>query len=1792
MKARWFLVGLALAALGAASCATDVGTIDRTQHERLEKKQFAGIWYMNQTVIDVPYSAAWTFVGEMNFGATGKVLFDIQEDKLIAYPTVEYIEGSEEPWTKQKIRKYWDDACTTLESEAYTCVDGVDNLGDPSRTCCFVELYAGQPVAMFQILAHFDVTRRYNAQTGEQTNVLEENTTDKKWWQRKYIRVNWAKNLINDFTFMARIIDQSPVDYYVQSNDPTNPDAPTFTPDYFDVVTKMYGNPASTGACDTYGVSTGDCSPAVVKFRTAFRKVDPAQDYEPLRFHNEDRQSLFGYFLTERNAYDPEFGVTEMGKVSFINRWNIWDKTFRDDPLPEGVEKPCFKDLSSTGCDTTNVNGVKEFCQADQWFTHGHCVLRSPLPYAERGLRPVVYHVSADLPESMWAGSYRTGKSWSETVKETVAWLYLWEEKGRILGQSHVRACTTDAECAPHAIVDRFFDLSAVNDPANLPKTVSGKTSWFSLAKTAVALPGGRTVVVPDWKFPNDLTVNCGVRLINVAADRKFDLAFVPPNTPAEELANLVDFAKIKDVTTTVEDSLDPSAPAHASVAPAVGASFRILENGQEVAALTADCQASTIVTLVFDGATLAMAKAVKTELKGLRVVNLTGQTADVSIAGGLRQYSLANGANTGYQLIAGGGNGVNLPAGYVPQRLVLAPAGSAGDVTCYRTQNTGRCVGYDQPMTENDWTRLEEIKATLPTMFAMCRNTYTPRSSDSQPNDDEYASTLFAPWTTIKNATADQLKALPLYNPCVDAAPGAARLTPEERLAQASVMKKIGDSRYSGIMWVSEAQFASPLGYGPTAADPDSGQIFWGVANIYGGPLQTYGNMYRDLFDLMTGKLDTADYVTGAQIRKFVEDKAKGDPTPVQPIAALPKMSGMERVDLSTIPGGSPEGLEPQIDPRRYLNANGKPISHMEIFNILKKARIGDQVSPALPVRSASLGKQRLSALKGTQYEQMLINDEVRYALENDSPVSGSPLDWATLEDFQRKERERQIYLGKHNYCYGEFDDEGMLGMVQSWACIGNDPRPRCDAKTWDPLDPANDSGSPCCIDDGKLLADSILQRFYTAVTEHEVGHTMGLRHNFAASTDLFNFQDKYFSIREKEPIPCIDSDECESALGQYCLDGYCHWKKVESCTKREDCGFEGSELKFDTFDCVDEKCVEITRCGLHGECPQGATCNGDDRVCYTSAEGVARRVVTPVSNDGDGKVMAFIPRAGLTEKEAQLSRTIYQYSSIMDYGQRWNSDILDLGKYDHAAIRFGYGGLLDVYTDTRKLHEGIHTYYQAYDYDDETQTSDDLDTMYWNSGIFFSQFYFLNNKIGVEENLSQGDNARNRAAVPYEAVRNEAEMTGNYYRSLLDRSYVQVPYKFSGDEYNGNVGVYTWDTGVDPLEIVHNMGIQLHDYYLMDAFKRERYGSGLHGNSIGYMSRIQSRYMDPMRGCGMYYALYAHILKNYQWRGSWANARLMGWALRRASETGFELLASSLASPAPGSYQLDVDTNVFKNISYATGAPDSELDIPLGDGKYPYTTFWDGAGYFFWDHAVYIGSFWEKMAALMTLTDSTVYFTTNYVGEQLNIGVGTSIGFNTMYPRQLTELFGGAISDLPTVYAGAASGTKYQPRQIFDPANSDAYTVNPSPYLTEAPAAEGPRVAPSIESITLKLYMMVYGMAYLPASFDPSFLDSFTVCLKGNGNCHDIGASSGITAKEFSDPFTGKTYLVWGPMYTKNWFAPNEALVLKANEQKAAWEAAAGADKAAAELELRKTIDTLDMMRGIYEVFNKMKI
>ena len=94
----------------------------------------------------------------------------------------------------------------------------------------------GEPVAAFAIDSHFDIRHSYNPVNGEEYNVIEENTTDRLWYEREYMRVDWSANKINNFSFIYTdllktmgFIDVptlNPASFFIE--DPNHPLAPKF----------------------------------------------------------------------------------------------------------------------------------------------------------------------------------------------------------------------------------------------------------------------------------------------------------------------------------------------------------------------------------------------------------------------------------------------------------------------------------------------------------------------------------------------------------------------------------------------------------------------------------------------------------------------------------------------------------------------------------------------------------------------------------------------------------------------------------------------------------------------------------------------------------------------------------------------------------------------------------------------------------------------------------------------------------------------------------------------------------------------------------------------------------------------------------------------------------------------------------------------------------------------------------------------------------------------------------------------------------------------------------------------------------------------------------------------------------------------------------------------------------------------------------------------------------------------------------------------------------------------------
>ncbi|MFN7145901.1 MAG: hypothetical protein ACK4YP_19145, partial [Myxococcota bacterium] len=396
MRRQSLLWTLLLGLSFLSGCADDVGDIDRTQANRVKKSLFRGEWIYRATIIDVPPTAGFTFIGEQT--ESEKIVWDIQEGFLLAYRAYEHIEGQEQ----------------------FAQRPGVP--------------WQGAPIAAWAITSHFDIIRDYNPGTGEQTNVIVENTTDRRWFEREYMRVDWSRNLIADFNFVTSVVKQNPIAYFVQESDLANPDRPKLEEGYIDIVNKMFVEPETDPflswwyempipACWLYESLDKDCLGQAIKVRHAFLKLeDRSLAYEP-KHYDDFAFDKFGFFRNTRMVHDVERDLLEGKTKHYINRFNIWARARRC-VGPDGAE------IDGASCRKPDPNQGAPWRRMDTPAAPRVEGARlESLPIRDRQVRPIVYHLNDAFPAELLPSVRRVADEWDRTFRDTVA--HAWTLDGK-----------------------------------------------------------------------------------------------------------------------------------------------------------------------------------------------------------------------------------------------------------------------------------------------------------------------------------------------------------------------------------------------------------------------------------------------------------------------------------------------------------------------------------------------------------------------------------------------------------------------------------------------------------------------------------------------------------------------------------------------------------------------------------------------------------------------------------------------------------------------------------------------------------------------------------------------------------------------------------------------------------------------------------------------------------------------------------------------------------------------------------------------------------------------------------------------------------------------------------------------------------------------------------------------------------------------------------------------------------------------------------------------------------------
>jgi hypothetical protein len=415
---------VALAVLSALifGCAEERPTINRVQPYALDKTHFVGQelqdakdnpeFWTQATLIDVGYGAAQFGLFNSTFSQKlSRIRWQITEDYLFARLAYERIADS-------------------------------DGKGAGKAT------NDGQIVAAYKIEKHFDVARDYNPTTGEQLNVLNENTTDRPWYERKYMRVDWSKNAAvdtYDFDTLSMLGVYGGVKYEPMAYDITDPNdahAPVFALEksgYFDVTNKAFAKPQMIDlshlgwgldklpACmlpsDFAGGTApeGNCNPVELTVRQSFRKVED-HDFEPVHWDGY-RFQAFGGFYTERHGYARNYGMSDAKWHRFLNHYQIWKRShYYKDPEKMTGHVECFTPkttpMGTNPHRDVNKDGTEDECKAAG--RGAKCDTfrqRCTLPFAQRETVAVPWYFTQAESDEFFEPSAKAAHEWDVALR-------------------------------------------------------------------------------------------------------------------------------------------------------------------------------------------------------------------------------------------------------------------------------------------------------------------------------------------------------------------------------------------------------------------------------------------------------------------------------------------------------------------------------------------------------------------------------------------------------------------------------------------------------------------------------------------------------------------------------------------------------------------------------------------------------------------------------------------------------------------------------------------------------------------------------------------------------------------------------------------------------------------------------------------------------------------------------------------------------------------------------------------------------------------------------------------------------------------------------------------------------------------------------------------------------------------------------------------------------------------------------------------------------------------------------
>jgi hypothetical protein len=457
---------------------------------------------------------------------------------------------------------------------------------------------------------------------------------------------------------------------------------------------------------------------------------------------------------------------------------------------------------------------------------------------------------------------------------------------------------------------------------------------------------------------------------------------------------------------------------------------------------------------------------------------------------------------------------------------------------------------------------------------------------------------------------------------------------------------------------------------------------------------------------------------------------------------------------------------------------------------------------------------------------------------------------------------------------------------------------------------------------------------------------------------------------------------------------------------------------------------------------------------------------------------------------------------SSIMEYTANWYERLQPLGRYDRAAIAFGYGELAEAYDgepgfDTPRA---MLRYYQG----GET-CKVDADCPYASGGAQAAELLGDNESFAVTQRCNAG-------------------VCSSFDDDVASAGALSpLRYRFCTDERaDATLGYCNrFDEGDSYREIVRNVAESYERMYIFQAFRRYR------------RDFSTSTYADQLLGrrLGILQNIYQHLVYQYLNQPEFrAQEGAFGFYDQFLATTDIlNFYARILGQPNVGGYDYSEQTGTYVNTRRDPLSPGAQLSLPLGLGRHFYSDYQSGLSGV--ERLERIGSIFDKVQVIGLLTER---------GGALDYtrDVAFYSNFYDLFPNEMQQIFSGMIRDdasayMPRVICGDGNATHDcpDPRLLYmnfyrgDCSTSTTCLPNPAATYGKFPVVDGG------SSVTLQTYAAIYGLADFPVYFDTTFQNQLFVCIEGQADCPDPapGSTLGEDYVRYTSARYRRTFVAW---------------------------------------------------------------